>query len=147
MGYSIGQIARRVGCNVQTLRYYEEIGLIEPPARTAGNQRQYRETDLERLRFIRHARELGFSLDAIRSLLRLSRHGDDPCLEADQIAREQLDDVRSRIARLRALEDELQNMVDHCACDTVANCRVIEVLSNHELCRHRHHREPAGLTG
>ncbi|PTY38285.1 MerR family transcriptional regulator [Saccharospirillum sp. MSK14-1] len=142
MDYSIGQVAKQLGCNVQTIRYYEQIGLIAAPQRTAGQQRRYRSADLDRLMFVRHARELGFSLDAIRALLRLSNQVEEPCHLADQIAAEQLAEVRSRIARLRALEDELVAMVDHRAHSTVANCQVIEVLRNHALCQHDHHEPP-----
>lgn len=141
MNYSIGQIAKRIGCNVQTIRYYEQIGLITPASRTEGRQRRYGQTDLDRLTFIRHARELGFSLESIRTLLRLSRHKDEPCDQADALARDQLQQVRSRIARLQALEEELSSMVEHCDCNVVANCRVIEVLSNHALCQHESHDE------
>lgn len=147
MAYGIGRVARQLGCTVQTIRYYEQVGLIHPPERTEGGQRRYRETDLERLRFIRHARELGFSLDAIRSLLSLSRHADEPCEAADRIAGEQLANVRSRIARLRALEDELQAMLCGQDCGTVADCRVIEVLSDHALCRHDHPAVPENRPG
>lgn len=141
MNYSIGQIAKRIGCNVQTIRYYEQIGLIAPANRTEGQQRRYGQADLERLTFIRHARELGFSLESIRTLLKLSRHKDEPCNQADTLARDQLQQVRSRIARLQALEEELSSMVEQCECDVVANCRVIEVLSNHALCQHESHEE------
>lgn len=136
--YSIGQLAKRLNCAVQTLRYYERIGLVAPPHRTEGNQRRYSDAHLNQLRFIRHAREHGFSLDAIKSLLRLSRHADDPCDEANAIAEEQLVAVRSRIARLQALEEELSRMVGVCEGGKVEDCRVIEVLENHALCLHDH---------
>ena len=139
MSFGIGEVAKRLGCNVQTLRYYEQIGLVAPAHRTEGGQRRYGQTDLDRLKFIRHSRELGFPLDSIRTLLKLSRHRDEPCNEADALAREQLKQVRSRIARLQALESELAAMVEQCECNVVANCRVIEVLGNHDLCRHEDH--------
>lgn len=142
MDYSIGQVAKQLGCNVQTLRHYEQIGLIAPPPRNQGQQRRYRQADLERLKFVRHGRELGFSLDAIRTLLQLSNHADEPCHQADALAQQQLAEVRSRIARLRALEDELEAMLDHCASHRVANCKVIDVLSNHQLCMHDQHDTP-----
>lgn len=142
MDYSIGQIAKQLGCTAQTLRHYEQLGLIQPPPRTEGQQRRYRSADLDRLKFIRHARELGFSLDAIRSLLQLSNHLDQPCHQADQLAAQQLAEVRSRIARLRALEQELDAMVGHCANERIANCKVIEVLSDHALCQHQAHQVP-----
>ena len=136
--YSIGQLAKRLNCAVQTLRYYESIGLVAPPDRTDGNQRRYSDAHLNQLRFIRHARELGFSLEAIKSLLRLSRHANEPCDQANAIAEEQLNAVRSRIARLQALEEELSRMVGVCEGNTVEHCRVIEVLENHALCLHDH---------
>lgn len=134
--YSIGQLARRLGCTSQALRYYEQEGLIAAPTRTEGNQRRYTEKHLQRLLFIRHGREIGFSLEAIKSLLQLAAHSEQPCTEADNIAKNQLVQVRSRIARLKALEAELTQMVDQCACDTVAHCKVIEVLQDHDLCHH-----------
>ncbi len=149
--YSIGQLAKQLNCAVQTLRYYETIGLIAPPHRTEGNQRRYSSVHLNQLKFIRHARELGFSLDDIQSLLRLSKHAEESCGQANTIAEQQLQAVRSRIARLKALEEELSRMVNTCRGDTVENCRVIEVLENHALCIHEHEPEktsadPNGLT-
>lgn len=134
--YSIGQLAKRLGCTSQALRYYEEEGLIPPPVRTEGNQRRYGEQHLQRLLFIRHGRELGFSLEAITELLKLAAHSAQPCAMADEIARAQLQQVRSRISRLKALETELATMVEQCACETVVHCKVIEVLQDHHLCHH-----------
>lgn len=145
MSFSIGEVAKRLDCTVQTLRYYEQIGLIDPAFRTEGGQRRYTQADLDRLTFIRHSRELGFSLDSIRNLLQLSRHKDEPCDRADALARKQLHQVRSRIARLQALEAELADMVEQCECDVVANCRVIEVLGNHALCHHDDHQDAPSL--
>lgn len=87
---TIGTLAKKAGTKVQTIRYYEQIGLMYVPGRTEGGQRRYAETELDRLSFIRHSRQLGFSLDAIRELLHLSDHPDRPCDEADAIARRQL---------------------------------------------------------
>jgi len=94
------------------VRYYEEIGLLPAPARTEGGQRVYDAKARDRLAFIRHARELGFGLDAIRALLSLADRPDLDCAAADRIAQEHLDAVRERIARLRGLESELQRMVE-----------------------------------
>ena len=145
--YGIGQLAKRLHCAVQTLRYNERIGLITPPHRTEGNQRRYGDAHLSQLRFIRHARELGFSLEAIHSLLRLSRPGDEPCDEANAIAQAQLTAVRSRLARLKALEAQLAQMVGACEGPTVAHCRVIEVLQDHALCLHDHDLAPPDKPG
>lgn len=145
---SIGKLGKAAGVKVPTIRYYEQIGLLAPPERSGGNQRLYPKAALTRLSFIRHARDLGFPLEAIRELLGLSDHPDHSCAEADDIARRQLAAVEARIARLQALRAELQRMLDHCASGTIADCRVIEVLGNHALCAHEHGgAEPAGQAG
>lgn len=131
MNLSIGQAAREAGCKVQTVRYYEELGLLPKPARTAGNQRVYGDEHLRRLAFIRHARELGFPLEAIRELLSLGGRPDQSCEKADRIARTNLTEVERKIASLRALRRELQRMIESCQGGRVAECRVIEVLADH----------------
>ena len=130
----IGTLARQTATKVQTIRYYEQVGLLTPPARTEGNQRRYSTRDAERLAFIRHARELGFSLDMIRELLALTDNPECSCAVADELAARHLNEVRSRILRLRALETELERMVRECSQGQVANCRVIEVLADHRHC-------------
>lgn len=143
---TIGELARRSGCSAQGVRYYEQLGLLPPPARTSGNQRRYRKADAERLSFIRHARELGFSVEAVRDLLALSDHPEQPCDAADAIAEAHLANVRSRIERLQALEAELQRMLaDRCE-GHASGCRVIEALADHGRCRTDHGAptEPAG---
>ena len=137
---SIGKLGQAARVKVPTIRYYEQIGLLPEPDRSAGNQRLYPQSALDRLAFIRHARELGFPLEAIRDLLGLSDHPDQSCAAADAIARVQLDAVRDRITRLKALESELQRMLAQCASGTISDCRVIEVLGDHSLCAtdHRH---------
>jgi len=137
---SIGALARETGCKVQTIRYYERIGLLPPPARSPGNQRRYHRGHLDRLAFIRHGRELGFPLDAIRELLGLADNPVQPCAAADAIARAQLAQVESRIARLEALRRELERMVAKCRGGRIAQCRVIEVLADHSQCLHADHR-------
>ncbi|MEZ5936345.1 MAG: helix-turn-helix domain-containing protein [Alphaproteobacteria bacterium] len=132
--YSIGDLPRETGCKVQTIRYYEEIGIMPSPARTAGNQRRYDRRHGDRLAFIRHSRELGFPLDAIRELLRLADHPEQPCDTADSIARAQLRHVKSRIARLQALKAELERMIAECDGGQIADCKVIEVLADHSQC-------------
>lgn len=125
----IGEAARRSGVKVPTIRYYEQIGLLAAPARTEGNRRLYTHHDLRRLAFIRHARELGFDVEAIRALLSLQDHPEQSCASADAIARARLVEVEGRIARLTALKDELTRMIGECACGRVAECRVIETLA------------------
>ncbi|MCA1940888.1 MAG: helix-turn-helix domain-containing protein [Caenispirillum bisanense] len=141
-GMTIGRLARESGCKVPTIRYYEQIGLMPEPARTEGNQRVYEQRHADRLAFIRHGRDLGFTLDDIRDLLRLSEHPEAPCDQADAIARRHLDGVRQRIARLRLLEAELERMAGHCAGSSVAQCRVIEILADHDKCLHDRHAAP-----
>lgn len=136
---SIGKLGQAAGVKVPTIRYYEQIGLLRPATRSEGNQRLYAPATLSRLAFIRHARDLGFSLEAIRDLLALQDDPGQPCAAADAIAQAQLKAVNRRISQLEALRCELEKMVAHCAHGTVAECRVIEVLGNHELCLHRDH--------
>lgn len=137
-GLTIGSLARRAATKVPTIRYYETIGLMPAPFRSDGNQRLYDPGQADRLMFIRHARELGFPVDAIRSLLALSDRPDRSCEDADRLASEQLAGVRSRILRLQALETELERMIRSCRHGNVAACQVIEVLGNHALCAQDH---------
>lgn len=141
---TIGVLAERTGCKVQTIRYYETIGLIRPAARSAGNHRLYDESALRRLGFIRHGRELGFSLQAIRELLELSDNPEHSCVAADRIATARLAEVEGRIARLDALRRELRRMVRQCRGERVAECRVIEVLAayDHARCLSASHDVP-----
>ena len=141
---TIGKLGEATGVKIPTIRYYEQIGLLPAPERSAGNQRLYGQSAQDRLAFIRHARELGFSLDAIRDLLSLSDGPDQSCAAADIIAKEQLAAVEARIARLAALKAELERMITQCAQGTIADCRVIEVLSDHSLCAQDHHASSVG---
>ena len=131
MTFSIGQAAREAGCKVQTLRYYEDLGLLPKPLRTRGNQRVYGERHLKRLAFIRHARELGFPLEAIRELLSLEERPEQSCAEADAIAGAHLAEVERKIRALTALRGELKRMVQSCRRGRIAECRVIEILADH----------------
>lgn len=146
--HTIGRLARATGCKVQTIRYYEQIGLLPEPLRSQGNQRLYGQADIDRLAFIRHSRELGFSLQAIRDLLSLADTPEQSCEAADAIARAQLHEVERRIARLQALKLELGRMIEQCRGGRVSDCRVIEVLSDHALCEAPDHDAPiSGETG
>jgi DNA-binding transcriptional MerR regulator len=138
--FPIGQLARVTGVKVPTVRYYEQIGLLPAPARTDGNRRHYATADAHRLTFIRHARELGFEIDAIRTLLTLQDDPGQSCAAADIIARARLREVEQRIASLQALKVELEPMVEGCSHGHVAECRVIEVLADHGKCLHDDHR-------
>lgn len=132
----IGEAARQSGVKVPTIRYYEQIGLLHAPPRSEGNRRQYDGGDLRRLAFIRHARELGFEIDAIRTLLTLQDQPGQSCAAADEIARARLVEVEQRIASLTALKAELKRMVASCSHGLVDQCRVIEILADHGQCRH-----------
>ena len=136
---AIGALSRETGVKVPTIRFYEQIGLVPAPPRTDSNRRTYGPEHVKRLRFIRHARELGFDVSAIRQLLALASNPERPCGEADTIAREHLAEIDSKIARLVALRADIQQMVDSCAQVRIADCRVIEVLGNHEECLHEAH--------
>lgn len=137
-GFTIGKLAEATATKVQTIRYYESIGLLAPFTRTEGGHRLYDTDDRKRLTFIRHARELGFSIDAIRELLSLSDNPDTSCERADDIASRQLEEVEQRLKRLKALQKELKRMVAECGHGRVCDCRVIEVLSDHRLCHTAH---------
>lgn len=127
--FSIGELAQQTSTKVETIRYYERIGLLPTPARTGGNYRAYARGHLERLSFVRRGRDLGFSLDEVRELLRLSDDRNQSCADVDRIARLHLAEVERKLADLRALQAELRLMVDHCQHGTIAECRIIEALA------------------
>ena len=129
--FTIGHLARETGCKVPTIRYYEQIGLLPAPNRTAGNTRLYGPAHVARLAFIRHSRELGFSQAAIRELLNLTDHPDRSCEAVTEIARTHLDDVNQRIARLVALKSELERMITACNRGRVDQCYIIETLADY----------------
>lgn len=139
---SIGKLSRETGVKIPTIRYYEQIGLLPEPERNGGGQRIYARATLDRLSFIRHARELGFSLDDIRELIFLSENPSQNCHTADSIATRQLSALQNRIKRLQALETELQRMLGQCSGNTVDTCRIIQVLGDHSLCLTEHHDAP-----
>jgi DNA-binding transcriptional MerR regulator len=136
--FSIGELAGATGVKVPTIRYYEDVGLMPPAPRTGGGQRRYSPAARDRLGFIAHAREMGFSLDAIRSLIDLSDHPEKPCHGADRIAADRLADVERRIARLTRLRSELERMLEGHRSGIAADCRIIEVLSDHSQCEADH---------
>lgn len=141
---SIGALARRTDVKVPTIRYYESVGLLPEPGRTASNRRLYGADAIERLAFIRHARDLGFGMPAIRSLLELRGHPEQPCAGADAIAREQIGAIEDKVRQLEALKRDLQRMLDCCDGHSVAECGVISGLAHHDECLHQDHRHPAG---
>jgi MerR family transcriptional regulator, copper efflux regulator len=112
--FTIGALAKAAGVTTPTIRYYEEIGLLPRPTRTAGGQRNYDETDLSRLTFIKQCRDFGFGIDQVRLLMDLSISADRDCVETRDIAQAHLDEVRAKLAELRLLEQRLEGFVTKC---------------------------------
>lgn len=149
-GLSIGDLSRATGVKPTTIRFYEGEGLLPRPARTGGGHRDYVEDHLRRLGFIRHARELGFSTDAIRALLALASDGAAACEQVHALATEQVAEIDHRIRRLEALRAELVRMAEGCVGGTVADCRILETLADfgHGHCADPNHGAlPAGPGG
>lgn len=123
MDISIGELSRQTKVKVPTIRYYEQVGLMPVPPRTAGWQRRYSAALVARLNFIRHARELGFEVEAIRELLAMNAQPDRSCAEVDAITRRHLVEVERRITQLTAMRNELQRMISACGHGQVDQCR------------------------
>jgi DNA-binding transcriptional MerR regulator len=138
MNLPIGELSRRTGVKVPTIRFYEQIGLLSAPPRTEGNQRRYGKPEVERLNFIRHSRELGFEVEDIRELLDMAASPQASCHQADSIARNHLTEIDRRIASLAALRGELARMVEECGHGRICDCRIIEVLADHGECVTEH---------
>jgi len=134
--YAIGDVSKQCGIKVPTIRFYEQIGLLRAPVRSAGNRREYGKEAIERLCFIRHARALGFEIDDIRELLELAGHPADPCAPAHAIAVRHLADVEKRIAQLKALRTELRQLLCSPGNHRVRECKIMRALDNHAHCAH-----------
>jgi Cu(I)-responsive transcriptional regulator len=128
-GLSIGELAKATGTKVETVRWYEKVGLLPAPARTVGNYRAYGAEHLSRLSFVRRGRDLGFSLDEVRALLELADQKERDCGEVDAIARQHLADVERKIADLQKLAAELRHVIGQCRGGTISDCRIIEALA------------------
>jgi DNA-binding transcriptional MerR regulator len=126
---TIGVLAKATGTNIETIRYYERIGLLPAPARTAGNYRAYDAPHVARLSFVRRARDLGFSIEAVRDLLRLNDQKRRDCASVGTVARAHLADVERKIKDLTALRRELRGLMKQCDAGRVEGCRVIEALA------------------
>lgn len=124
----ISEAAQASGCHLETIRYYERVGLLPPPVRTGSGYRSYGAADVERLRFITRGRTLGFSLDEIRSLLRLEQDGDLACEEVMRIARQHLTDVQTRLRDLQRVATELERTIDSCGGGVRAQCAILDAL-------------------
>jgi MerR family transcriptional regulator, mercuric resistance operon regulatory protein len=125
---SIGKLSRLSGVNIETIRYYERIRMLPPPPRTASGRRIYASTDLRTLAFIRRSRELGFSLDEIRTLLRLGGPAKASCHEVRKIAAHHLEDIRAKLDDLKKLERLLAKTVARCSGKTAPDCPVLDIL-------------------
>ena len=124
----IGQLARVTGCQVETIRYYERIGVLPAPARQSNNYRTYDDSHCRRLLFIRRMRELGFSLDEVRALLRMIDGGTYTCAQVQALGQEHIDAVRNRIADLRRVEHVLADLVGRCSGAQTPDCSMLEAL-------------------
>jgi MerR family transcriptional regulator, mercuric resistance operon regulatory protein len=125
---AIGEVSRLTGVNIETIRYYERIRMMPTPPRTASGRRVYGTADLRRLAFIRRARELGFSLDEIRALLRLGGPEKASCREVREIATHHLEDIRAKLRDLRKLERLLAKTVARCSGKMAPDCPVLDIL-------------------
>ena len=128
-GIAIGELSRRTGCNIETVRYYERIGLLPKPSRR-GPYRYYENEDVERLAFVRRSRELGFTLDDIRALLTLAAGGQETCADVREIAATHLAAIHAKIVDLRAMERALEQAVRACDPGGMGECPVISALSS-----------------
>jgi len=142
---TIGKLSRAAGVKVTTIRYYESIDLMGVPDRSESGQRLYGMESVHRLSFIRHARDLGFPMDAVRELIRLQTEPGSDCGSVDTIAREQLTDVRKRLRQLKALESELKRMISSCEGGKVGECCVMAALNDHTDCRDETHERVTAL--
>lgn len=125
----IGELSRRTGVNIETIRYYERIGMLPPPPRSSGGRRVYGPEHVARLRFVRRARELGFTLDEVRRLLELAEGGSRSCEEVQAVALDHLERVRAKIADLRRMEATLDAFAARCSENETPDCPIIEALS------------------
>jgi MerR family transcriptional regulator, mercuric resistance operon regulatory protein len=122
-------LARATGCNLETIRYYENIGVMPDPPRTAKGHRSYDETHVARLGFVMRARDLGFALEEVKSLLMLVDGGAQTCAEVQILAQEHLKNVRIKIADLKRIEGVLSGTIAQCSGEAVPECAVIDALS------------------
>jgi len=127
--FKIGQLGKATDTKVETVRYYERIGLLAPPGRTQGNYRAYGSDALSRLSFIRRARDLGFSLGQVRELLDLAGQGQRDCGSVDVLAVAHLAEIDRKLADLSALRRELGALVESCEGGTISDCRILEALA------------------
>jgi DNA-binding transcriptional MerR regulator len=135
--FAIGELSALAGVKIPTIRYYEGIGMLAAPPRTEGNQRRYDESALDRLRFIAHARAMGFPMASVKAMLRLSRHPEEPCDDLDALVADRLMEVEERISRLQGLRAELNAMLEDHHHGRVEDCRIVEVMGKEEAIGNR----------
>ena len=133
---TIGKLAARAAVNIETVRYYERIGLLPSPPRTEGGHRMYEELHLRRLAFVRRARDLGFALDDVRALLQLAEERSPTCARARALATQHLTDVRGKIADLRRIERALTQTVALCETGELADCPLLAALYRERPAEH-----------
>lgn len=126
----IGALSKRTGVNIETIRYYERIGLLPKPPRSAGRHRVYDDAHRQRLAFIRRSRELGFSLEQIRDLLGLVRGHDLTCAEVQALTEQHIADIRRKLRDLKKLERVLNDLAAKCHGSQVPECPILEALSS-----------------
>jgi MerR family mercuric resistance operon transcriptional regulator len=128
-----GMLAERSGCNIETIRYYERIGILPPPPRSQGGHRLYGPELIKRLTFVRRSRELGFTLEEIRQLLRLVDGRNYTCAQVETLAHQHSQDIRQKIADLRTLKSVLDTMAAQCSGETVPDCPIIDALFDSQM--------------
>ncbi len=127
--FTIGQLASAAEIPAATIRYYEKIGLLASPSRSGSNYRQYGNDDLDRLTFVRRARDIGFTIDQVRSLLSFSDQQNGDCCTVTALTEEHLVSVEQKIADLLTLRDRLTGLLTSCRGGLVADCRIIDALT------------------
>lgn len=126
---AIGGISRASGVNIETIRYYERIGLVPRPARTSAKHRRYDAADLQRLVFVKRARELGFSIDEIRTLIDLSVDRKRSCSRVKVVADAHVKSIRLKLRDLRRIEKVLVGLSARCIEDGTTSCPILEAIS------------------
>ncbi len=126
--FTIGALSKGTGCHIETIRYYERIGLMPKPPRSPGGHRLYEDDHLRRLTFIRRSRELGFTLEEVRGLLRMVDGGSYTCAEVTTLTLDHAVEVRRKVADLRKLERVLKEMAAECDGGEVPDCPIIDTL-------------------
>jgi len=131
----ISEAAEASGCHLETIRYYERIELLPRPGRESNGYRVYGPADIERLRFIARGRDLGFSLEEVRSLLQLASDDGLSCMDVDRLARSHLDDIRTRLADLQRMASELERVIASCQGGQRAECAILSTLRQPAHCQ------------